>query len=401
MRLFLRFSKLTWLSMLLAHVASCSEGSGHPVSNEATGGFQTDIGSTGGETSEAQGGSSSAGTACSDSGSVAAGGISAGTTETITPKLCGFASGLNVAWVRFGADVPNPDLATFNTIFKNTHDAGGRIIRWWFHTNGTKTPGYDCNGLSLPLQQAHVDGVRAILNAAATNQVGIVISLWSFDMLQSNAGGLYGYNKKLLEDDSARQTYIDNYLTPLVNAIKGTPGLYSWEIFNEPEGMVQNMGWSTYRTTQVAVQKTVNWLADAIHAADPNALVTNGAQTFATCSTTRTNWYSDTALRTVGGREKGILDYYQVHFYASNGANLSPFGRAATVWGLDKTLVIGEFDAAVTNNGVAATDTYTDLYTNGYTGAWAWSYNANSKWPGMQLPMQTLFDGHAEVGNCP
>ena len=26
--------------------------------------------------------------------------------------------------------------------FKNTYAAGGRVIRWWFHTNGTVTPGY-------------------------------------------------------------------------------------------------------------------------------------------------------------------------------------------------------------------------------------------------------------------
>ncbi len=32
------------------------------------------------------------------------------------------------------------------------------------------------------------------------------------------------------------------------------------------------------------IQKTVNWFAAAIHTADPNALVTNGSQTFDYCS---------------------------------------------------------------------------------------------------------------------
>jgi hypothetical protein len=307
-----------------------------------------------------------------------------------------------VAWVSFANDVPNPNLTTFNTIFKNTHDAGGRIIRWWFHTNGTKTPGYDSSGRAMALQQSHIDGVKAILNAANNNKVAVNISLWSFDMLQTNAGTSHTNNSALLENDANRQAYIDNYLTPLVNAIKGTPGLYSWEIFNEPEGMGPN-GWATYRTTQAAIQKTVNWLAAAIHTADPTALVTNGAQTFNTCSTVsgKSNWYSDTALRNAGGKQNGTLDFYEVHYYSSNGTANSPFGRASTYWGLDKKLVIGEFNASVANNGIAGADTYTNAYTNGYAGSWAWAYTSDWPWPSMQVPMQNLFNAHADVGNCP
>src|SRR5579864_8947351 len=31
-----------------------------------------------------------------------------------------FASGVNVAWVKFAADVPGPNLGTFQTVFQNT-----------------------------------------------------------------------------------------------------------------------------------------------------------------------------------------------------------------------------------------------------------------------------------------
>ena len=48
--------------------------------------------------------------------------------------------------MNFASDVPNPNLETFKTIFKNTYDSGGRIVRWWFHTNGSVTPGYDSSG---------------------------------------------------------------------------------------------------------------------------------------------------------------------------------------------------------------------------------------------------------------
>jgi hypothetical protein len=308
-----------------------------------------------------------------------------------------------VAWINFARDVPNPTIASFNTLFQNTFAAGGRVVRWWFHTNGTTTPGYDSAGLAQHLPQSHIDGVKAILAAANAAGVRLNISLWSFDMLQGNAGATHTNNSALLENDTNRQAYIDNYLTPLVTALRGTPGLYSYEIFNEPEGMAPN-GWATFRTTQAAIQKTVNWFAAAIHTADPTVLVTNGAQTFSTCSNAsgKTNWYSDAALRAAGGKQNGTLDFYEVHYYTSNGTSNSAFLNPASRWGLDKKVVMGEFFAADTDS-IAANDLYTNLFTGGYNGAWAWQYNdsdATIRWPTMQVPMQNVFNAHTEVAAC-
>lgn len=390
-----------------AQAGTAGSSGGEPASSR---GGSTHAGGAG---ANASGGSTSRGGSPSNGGTSNGGGSNGGTGNGGTGNgganggatggvsICNFASGLNIAWVDFAKDVPNPNIATFNTIFKNSHDAGGRVIRWWFHTNGTTTPGYDANGLAVKLPQSHIDGVKAILSAAQQNGVRVTLVLWSFDMLQDNAMSAWTNNQKLLEVDANRQAYIDNYLTPLVNAIKGHPGLYAWEIFNEPEGMGPK-GWATHRTTEAAIQKTVNWLSAAIHSADPTALVTNGAQTFDYCSSVsgKANLYSDAALRAAGGKQNGTLDFYQVHYYTANGASNSPFTRPARYWGLDKKLVIGEFFTRETD-GVAANALYTNLYDSGYSGAWAWSYNADEKWPSMQAPMQALFTAHADVGACP
>jgi hypothetical protein len=337
-------------------------------------------------------------------------------------NVCNFASGLNIAWVNFAGDVPATgaisaqNLATFNTIFKNTHDNGGRVIRWWLHTNGTVTPGYDSSGLAQKVTPSQITAVKAILGAANSNGVAVNISLWSFDMLQTGTEGISttvgGYNKLLLENDTNRQAYIDNYLTPLVTALKGTPGLYSYEIFNEPEGMGPN-GWAAVRTTEAFIQRSVNWFAAAIHAADPNVPVTNAAVTFQYCSNVsgHNSDYSDSALLAAGGKATGKLNFYEVHYYVINDPNftndLSPFAQKASHWGLDKNLVMGEFYAATTatstsnSTNVAKDDIYTYLYTNGYNGAWAWSYVADMPWPSMQVPMENLFTAHSDVGTCP
>jgi hypothetical protein len=316
---------------------------------------------------------------------------------------------VNVAWVNFGSDVPNPNIAAFQTLFQNTAAAGGRVVRWWFHTNATKTPTYDANGMAQALTAANIADVKKILDAAHAAGVGVNLSLWSFDMLRS---GPTANNQALLTMDANRQAYVDNVLTPLATALRGYPGLHSWEAFNEPEGMTTQYGWLTTKIDESFIQKSVNWFASAIHTADPAALVTNGAWQFRANSSASgmMNRYSDAALVAAGGKANGTLDFYEVHYYTANGTAVSPFKNPLSHWGLDKKTVIGEF-YALAQDGVAAGDVYTSLFTGGYNGAWAWQYESNdgtntsnggtsTKWPAMQVPMQNLLAAHPDIASC-
>jgi len=393
-----------------AHATGGTPGTGGKAGAPGTGGTSATGGNSG--TGGKAGATGTGGT----SGTGGAGGAAG-------PAICKFASGLNVAWVNFANDIPSPNLATFNTIFTNSASVGGRVIRWWFHTNGTVTPGYDSNGMAKPLTAGALSDVVALASAAHTAGVALDISLWSFDMLQGPSSGegiptaTLTNNQKLLTVDANRQAYIDNVLTPLVNALKGNPGVYSYEAFNEPEGMTTEHGWTASGSNnglsvpEAMIQKTVNWFAAAIHTADPAARVTNGAQTFDYCSTAsgKSNLYSDAALRAAGGKQNGTLDFYEVHYYGVNGTSNSAFMFPASHWALDKNLVMGEF-WAVTTDGVNGADLYTTLYDTGYNGAWAWNYETNddnggnpmTAWPAMKTPMQNLYNAQmATLNACP
>jgi len=403
-------------------------GSGGSGSGDAdtgrNGGSNRDAGAGSGGTAgpdaskEAGGTGAGSGSGGSGSGGVATGGVGGGNGGSAGKggsggsgglDICKFASGLNIAWVNFAADVPNPQIATFTKIFKDTYDNGGRIVRWWFHTNGTTTPGYNTDGTVKKIQQSHIDGVKAILAAANSAGLGVNISLWSFDMAQDNASTAAANNKNLMTQDSIRQSYIDNYLTDLVKGLKGTPGLYSYEIFNEPEGM-STTGWATQWKIDIKyIQTAVNWWAAAIHAADPTVPVTSGSQTMDYCSNAsgKKNYYSDSALTTAGGKSTGTLDFYEVHYYNVNGSSDNVFANPRSYWGLtDKKLVIGEFAAyAQDDSPIAVNDSFTYLFSNGYDGAWAWSYtegNSDYKWPAMQVPMNNLYTAQkATIDACP
>ena len=67
------------------------------------------------------------------------------------------------------------------------------------------------------------------------------------------------------------------------------------------------------------IYRTINWLAAAIHTADPAARVTSGAWTFQVSSTRNFSggghFYSNSSLMAAGGKANGTVDFYEVHYY--------------------------------------------------------------------------------------
>ena len=393
----------------------------------SSGGAGTGGGSGSGGAAGRNGSSGRDGGPDADSGAGGAGnggakgtGGAAGVTGACRPK---FASGVNVAWFNYAADIPSPDMTKFGQLFSDTFAVGGRIVRWWFHTNGSKTPTYDATtGLVAKISDANIADIKKILDGAAAAGQAVVVSVWSFNMMKSDqvSATILQNNKDLLQKDANRQAYVDNVITPLVTALKGHPGLYAWEVFNEPEGMIDDgpnpTPWTGSNYVSITdIQKCVNWFAAGIHAADPSALVTNAAWTFLANTDVdgHKNYYSNSQLTSIGGKSNGTLDFYEIHYYDNwgtvGGANsVSPFVNPASHWALDKPIMIGEFwdidSPGPSNSTIKGADLYTTLYNNGYQGGWAWQYaNADSpppsngeptEWPAMKTAMQNLYSAH-------
>ena len=331
-------------------------------------------------------------------------------------------SGANVAWVNFSRDVGpgNTNLARFEEMFQELNASGGNAMRLWLHTTGDVSPAYSTTevGVVTGPGEGTIADLEAILDVAWENEVGLVLCLWSFDMLQSGRSQLkLDQNRALLQSADLTQTYIDNALTPMVEALADHPGVVAWEIFNEPEGMTGQFGWTPTRVNMTDVQRFVNQTTGAIHRAAPDALVTNGSWSFRASSDVvpgpnNKNYYSDAELVAAGGDDLGTLDFYSVHYYEWGGTQLSPFHHDADHWGLDKPIVMAEFylgggtssggdgdeDAIF---GVPYADAYTTLYDRGYAGGlgWQWYNFPNGaegvvNWPRILENTQTMFDLH-------
>ncbi len=337
-----------------------------------------------------------------------------------------FMSGANVAWVNFGADIGpgNTNFTKFGQFFDSVHSAGGNVMRLWLHTNGAVTPAFDGDGFVTGPGTGALADLGQILDLAHARDVGLILCLWSFDMLRESFGTtITDRSLLMLTDPDARSAYIGNSLVPMVTALKGHPGIVAWEVFNEAEGMSNEYGWSGIRRVPMsAIQTFVNQVAGAIHRTDPGAKVTTGAWAFIALSdrsyngnaTTRSspaalsqaereriesafydkygleltadeiltpysaeagnyNYYRDDRLIGAGGDADGTLDFYTVHYYDWGGTSISPFHHPYSDWGLDKPCIVAEFYAQ-TILGIDYPELYEILINTGYAGGMTWQW---------------------------
>lgn len=307
-----------------------------------------------------------------------------------------FVSGINVAWKEFAGDVGKypVDTVWFAKMLQGVSDSGGNAIRWWLFTNVANDPQIDsATKLVTGIGPSTVANIRKVLDMAYARGVSISLCLLSFDMMKTNQGADIVANKKILQTDEGRKAFLDNAVVPLVKEIGNHPAILAWEIFNEPEGMVKSIAgdWGSIADgIQISdVQKMVNQAAGVIHRAVPGVLVSNGCWAFIAGSNTipgDRNYYSDSALKAVGGDPDGTLDFYMVHYYEWAGTERSPFHHPASYWGLDKPLVIGEFAAKGLTDKVGVmtpAQCWKYLYDNGYAGALGWTYTAHDGFGGL------------------
>ena len=298
-----------------------------------------------------------------------------------------FLNGINLAWVDFSRDLTHFDEIRFVAAIDELAAVNGNTMRWWLHTNGANSPQYGDDGFITGLSDGEIETLVRAISLAYERGILITPTLWSHDMLSDQGGVPADWNKMLIEDPEATQAYIDNVLIPMVEALRGHPGIVAWEIFNEPEGVTEEFGWTATRTTMPYIQQFVNLLTGAIRRTDPDALITNGSWSFQASTDVGGyyNYYTDERLIEAGGDPDGWLDFYSVHYYPEwAGEETSPFHNPASYWELDKPIVIGEFPArAIADLGMGfvprrqlrnSMESYQYLLDNGYSGALSWMF---------------------------
>jgi len=320
-----------------------------------------------------------------------------------------YLNGVNAAWFDFANDFGSEsglDENKTNQLLSQVKEVGGNTVRWWIHVNGNKSPIWNSGRTEIAAaseQVAIIDDIKRALDLAEAQGMYIMPTLWSFDMLAMTQGGMseevVAGNYSLLTEQSVRESYINNFLIPLLDKVAGHPALIAVELFNEPENMTES--WFTDREglnsnlipSYEDIHATTALLSAAIHkkatALDKEVLVTTGPKSLGLLNAAGfggENHYSDTNMVALGG-EGAELDFYAPHYYDDQGKEgaWSPFYHKASYWNLDKPVIIGEFFADKDAEKPASFTYFDDpiaeeqlcvrLKENNYAGGISWQWN--------------------------
>ena len=115
-----------------------------------------------------------------------------------------FLNGSNIAWVNFAGDLgPNPiDTTSFRTVFDSIHAHGGNALRFWLHTTGASTPAFSAGGAVIGPGTNAIADLKRILDMAWQRRIGLLLTLWSFDMMNIANGSLVTNRSQLMLTDT-------------------------------------------------------------------------------------------------------------------------------------------------------------------------------------------------------
>lgn len=339
--------------------------------------------------------------------------------------------GANIPWTNvngdsfsrnFGLQGANQSGITnsFRNSFNDIASNGGNSARIWLHTTAQFTPVINSDGFVESFSELGINGnlnedlaidqIRNVLDAAWDEGILVTFSLFSFDMLCDNQANGFGngtndfiaHQDFLSNENGQIQSYLDNALLPMVEGLRGHPALFAWEVFNEPEGMIQGFSDApggnycqnaelTHSTNITAVQEFTAQIARAIHNADSDVKVTSST------TTDFIEYFTNDRLREVTGIQGRLLDFYELHWYAfsQDFPHLNPpfleGPESYTNINIDVPVVIGEYDVnhagitlfggdnpAPNRSGNGSERSIVDILDRGYAGAWPWSLTTES-----------------------
>lgn len=295
-----------------------------------------------------------------------------------------YMNGANTPW-----DNWNDFGGSYNSNFWSTHFAemssyGLNSSRIWISCSGAGQPYVSSDGTVSPPTQAFWDDMDDMLSHAQANGIYIMATVISFDHFKEPNANYQGW-RTMIQSAQKTQTFIDNYLLPLVERYADNPYLFSIDLCNEPEWIHENASEGQIAWTHL--QRYAGMCAAAIHNSSSPVLVSIGsaATKWGSPRFSDGNVWSDANLQQQSGAGNlAFMDYWHIHYYKWIDQYFSnPFEETAEYYQLnDRPCVIGETPGRINNGedlygvpGMTENDIFENPFTLGYAGVYPWTSN--------------------------
>lgn len=271
-----------------------------------------------------------------------------------------FLIGANLPWVHygidFGANAWRPDggiaqaeeRAGLERACAALAASGVQCVRWFLFCDGRAGIRFSARGRPLGLDDLVFGDVDTALEIAGRHRITIMFVLLDFlwcDAVSATRGVQMGGRAHVLADGENREALLNSVLRPLLERYGNEPGIFAWDIMNEPEWI-----------------KTVDAVDVRAFLSDSAALVHSCTRHPVTVGSAGTRWrdrYADLGL-----------DFYQVHWYDSLKHQPS-LETPASQLGFDRPVLLGEFP---TRGSTRTPDEIVEAARSaGYAGAFYWS----------------------------
>eukprot|EP00727_Mastigamoeba_balamuthi_P010800 m51a1_g6342 putative non-processive endoglucanase (318) ;mRNA; f:37324-38351 len=231
------------------------------------------------------------------------------------------------------------------------------------------------------LPDGFLDHVEEAVNYAKSIGLLVYPALMSFDWGKGNH-----LHPEIINDTEARQSWIDNAITPLVERLKSNSGVFAWDLWNEPEWIVASTdggepgnGCSSFKLADI--KALMNGILSMMRAKGVKQPVSMGSASLKFM--TQKKLWNDLDL-----------DFWDFHWYSWATPYFNPLlSNASEVISPSKPVIIGEIMADPSQDSVlaSAANTWcngqictdhgrliTKLAKLGYSGYMPWSWTDSS-----------------------
>jgi hypothetical protein len=239
----------------------------------------------------------------------------------------------------------------------------------WITCSGETAILIDSTGHVAGATREHWSHLDTLFQIARENRVYVMATLMSFDHFKDENPTFRRWRNWIGCDDHI-DSYVENYISPFLGRFKQNPWLWSIDLINEPDWVIENG--ECGRLSWDRMQEYFARASRAIHENSP-VLVTVGTAMpkYVTGGTNCLgNKIGNAVLQAKVSDPDARLDFYQWHYYDWENPHFNnPFSVGPSFHGYDRPVVIGEIGAKLPPGGLEA------VYRNGWLGIMPWTSN--------------------------